>query len=206
LVSTDGNIDWFCTPRFDAPSVFASLLDADKGGHFHIQPIGCEYVTRQIYLPDSAVLVTRFMSADGVGEVHDFMPVVTGRATDRHRIVRQIRVNRGTMKFAMELQPRFDYARQGHEVEVTDDGATFRSDGQERTLHTVGSRGDRGLRLRRHGKGPRGWCLSPVAAGHADCRPARSSGCPPTPPRSGGTGWASPPTGAGGGRWSRARP
>ena len=86
-------------------------------------------MTRQIYLPDTAILVTRFMSADGVGEVHDFMPVITGRATDRHRIVRQIRVNRGTMKFAMDLQPRFDYARQGHTVEVTDDGATFRSDG-----------------------------------------------------------------------------
>src|SRR5690349_13822987 len=153
LVSTVGNIDWFCFPRFDSPSVFASLLDAAKGGHFQLRPQDCEYVTRQMYLPDTAILVTRFMSADGVGEVHDFMPVITGRATDRHRIVRQIRVNRGTMKFAMDLQPRFDYARQGHTVDVVDDGAVFRSDAGELTLHTVGSRGDKGLRLRRHGKG-----------------------------------------------------
>jgi GH15 family glucan-1,4-alpha-glucosidase len=160
LVSTDGNIDWFCTPRFDAPSVFASLLDADKGGHFHIWPTDCEYVTRQMYLPDSGILVTRFMSADGVGEVHDFMPVITGRATDRHRVVRQILVNRGTMHFEMDLQPRFDYARRSHEVEVSDGGAVFRSDGQELTLHTVGARSDPATQLKRRGKGLRaGWTL-----------------------------------------------
>ena len=118
LVTTDGCVDWFCTPRFDAPSVFAALLDADKGGHFRIAPEGCEYVTRQMYVPDTAILISRFMSADGVGEVCDFMPVLTGRATDRHRIVRQIRVNRGSMKFAMDLQPRFDYARRPHTTEV----------------------------------------------------------------------------------------
>src|SRR6185437_6477450 len=100
LVSTDGCVDWFCWPRFDSPSGFAALLDADGGGPFQISPEGCEYVTRQIYLPESAILVTRFMSADGVGEVHDFMPVIHGRATNRHRLVRQIKIARGTMKFA----------------------------------------------------------------------------------------------------------
>src|SRR5580693_1941856 len=84
LVTIDGSVDWFCTPRVDAPSVFAALLDADKGGHFRIAPQEGGYVTRQMYLPDSAILVTRFMSADGVGEVHDFMPVLTGRATGKH--------------------------------------------------------------------------------------------------------------------------
>ena len=140
LVTTDGCVDWFCCPRFDSPSVFASLLDADGGGYFRIAPVGCEYVTRQMYLPDSAILVTRFMSADGVGEVHDFMPVITGRATDRHRLVRQIRVNRGTMRFAMDLQPRFDYARAKHTTEVTEHGAVFRAGEEHLTLHTVGRR------------------------------------------------------------------
>jgi len=144
LVTNDGRVDWFCCPRFDSPSVFASLLDADKGGHFQVSPQDCEYVTRQIYLPETAILVTRFMSADGVGEVHDFMPVITGRATDRHRIVRQIRVARGTMKFAMDLQPRFDYARRKHTVEVTENGALFRAGDEELTLHTVGRRGTGG--------------------------------------------------------------
>jgi len=160
LVTTDGCVDWFCTPRFDAPSVFAALLDADRGGHFRIAPEGGEYVTRQMYLPDSAILVTRFMSADGVGEVHDFMPVLTGRATGRHRIVRQIRVNRGSMKFAMDLQPRFDYARQPHTTEVSAHGVVFRSGEQELTLHTVGRRGGTGTQVRRQGRGVRAaWTL-----------------------------------------------
>ena len=166
LVTTDGCVDWFCCPRFDSPSVFASLLDADSGGHFQIRPESSEYVTRQMYLPDSAVLVTRFMSADGVGEVHDFMPVLTGRATGRHRLVRQIRVNRGTMKFAMDLQPRFDYARRQHTVEVSDKGAVFRSGDEGLTLHTVRIRGaasrhgDGGTELKRQGRGLRAaWTL-----------------------------------------------
>jgi GH15 family glucan-1,4-alpha-glucosidase len=71
LVVTDGTIDWCCLPRFDSPAVFASLLDADRGGSFAVQ---CEAVrTRQLYMPDSNVLVTRFLGADSAGEVVDFM-------------------------------------------------------------------------------------------------------------------------------------
>jgi GH15 family glucan-1,4-alpha-glucosidase len=74
LVTTDGTIDWFCCPRFDSPSVFASLLDADKGGYFRIAPDRNDYVSKQLYLPHNALLITRFMTPDGVGEVQDFMP------------------------------------------------------------------------------------------------------------------------------------
>ena len=87
------------------------MLDAERGGYFRIAPDRDDYVTRQLYLPDTAILVTRFMTPDGVGEVHDFMPVIEGAATDRHRLVRIIRVVRGTMRFAIEIQPRFDYGR-----------------------------------------------------------------------------------------------
>jgi GH15 family glucan-1,4-alpha-glucosidase len=144
LVTTDGAINWFCCPRFDSPSVFASLLDADKGGYFKISPERGDYVTKQLYLPDTAVLVTRFMSADGVGELHDFMPIAGKRVTDRHRIVRQLRVVRGTMRFVLDLQPGFDYARSRHTVGVTQDGATFTPVVQGGavtglTLHVVGS-------------------------------------------------------------------
>jgi GH15 family glucan-1,4-alpha-glucosidase len=55
LVTTDGAINWFCCPRFDSPSVFAALLDADKGGQFQISPPREDYVTKQLYLPDTAV-------------------------------------------------------------------------------------------------------------------------------------------------------
>jgi GH15 family glucan-1,4-alpha-glucosidase len=140
LVTTDGTVDWFCCPRFDSPSVFASLLDADKGGYFRIAPDRDDYVSKQLYLPDNAMLITRFMTPDGVGEVLDFMPVIEGKATDRHRLVRQLRVARGTMKFVLDAQPRFDYGRAKHTLELTDNGALFRSGTMELTLHTFGKR------------------------------------------------------------------
>ena len=137
LVTTDGTLDWFCCPRFDSPSVFASLLDANRGGFYRIAPDRDDYVSRQLYLPDTAILVTRFMTPDGVGEVHDFMPVIEGAATDRHRLVRNIRVVRGVMRFAIEIQPRFDYARKPHKLDVTEHGAVFTSDGMELTMHGI---------------------------------------------------------------------
>lgn len=124
LVSTDGTVDWFCCPRFDSPSVFGSILDADKGGYFRFAP-DRECVSRQLYFPDTAVLITRFMTPDGVGELYDFMPVAGKQATNRHRLVRQVRVVRGTMRFVLDIQPQFNYGRTRHTVEVTDDGAVF---------------------------------------------------------------------------------
>ena len=138
LVSTDGTIDWFCCPRFDSPSIFASLLDHDRGGFFRIGPEGGGYASRQLYFPDTAILITRFMTPDGAGEVVDFMPVVEGVATDRHRLVRLVRllrVVRGTMRFRMEIQPRFDYARKPHELHLSEEGALFVSDDLTLTLH-----------------------------------------------------------------------
>jgi GH15 family glucan-1,4-alpha-glucosidase len=137
LVTTDGVLDWFCCPRFDSPSVFASLLDAERGGFYRIAPDRDDYVTKQLYLPDTAILITRFMTPDGVGEVHDFMPVTGSTATDRHRLVRNISVVRGVMRFAIEIQPRFDYARKPHKLDITEHGAIFASDGMELTLHGI---------------------------------------------------------------------
>jgi GH15 family glucan-1,4-alpha-glucosidase len=141
LVSTDGVLDWFCCPRFDSPSVFGSLLDADGGGYYRIAPDRDDYVTRQLYLPDTAVLITRFMTPDGVGEVHDFMPVIEGAATERHRLVRNIRVVRGVMRFLIEVEPRFDYGRKTHRVEITEHGAVFHSDGMQLTMHGIAPEG-----------------------------------------------------------------
>jgi GH15 family glucan-1,4-alpha-glucosidase len=141
LVCTDGTIDFFCCPRFDSPTVFASVLDAEKGGYFRVRPAADKYVTKQLYFPNTAMLITRFMTPDGVGEVLDFMPVIEGAPTDRHRLVRFLRVARGTMQFVVEVQPRFDYGRAGHTVETTDVGAVFRSTGgMELTLHSAGGR------------------------------------------------------------------
>jgi GH15 family glucan-1,4-alpha-glucosidase len=158
LVAADGTVDFFCCPRFDSPSVFASVLDAEQGGYFKISPAGEDYVTRQLYFPDTAMLITRFMTPDGVGEVLDFMPVVHGRPTDRHRLVRQLRVARGIMRFVIELEPRFGYGRGQHAIEVSETGARFRAaDGMELTLHTAGrrARSDGGAPIEQTGTGLR---------------------------------------------------
>jgi len=122
LVGTDGTIDWLCLPHFDSPSVFGAILDADRGGYFRIAPTTRDATPKQLYFPDTNVLITRFLTADGVGEVEDFMPV-----TGEQRLVRRVVAVRGEVPFRIELEPRFDYARGTHEVEVTGSRAVFRS-------------------------------------------------------------------------------
>ncbi|MEJ3750356.1 glycoside hydrolase family 15 protein [Actinomycetes bacterium KLBMP 9797] len=129
LVSTDATIDWYCPGRFDAPSVFAALLDRDRGGMFRIAPVHPGWTTRQLYLPDSAVLVTRFLSEEGVAEVVDFMPV-TGRVTDAPDVlVRLVRVVRGEVRMEVRCAPRFDYGRGGHTLVHEGDAAVFHAAG-----------------------------------------------------------------------------
>ncbi|MFD6925092.1 glycoside hydrolase family 15 protein [Streptomyces sp. NPDC059944] len=150
LVSSQGVVNWFAAPRFDSPSIFASLLDHDGGGYFRLAPEHPEGSWKQLYYPDTALLVTRFMSPDGVGEVIDHMPVITDRTpTDRHTIVRVVRCVRGTVHFALECRPRFDYARAGHELELTAGRATFRAPGM--TAHLQG-----GIPFERDGQDVRG--------------------------------------------------
>ena len=137
LVGTDGTIDWYCCPRFDSPSVFAAILDADRGGLFRISPDCESWTSKQLYLPDTAVLITRFLMPEGVGEVQDFMPPPrTGEAVHRHRIIRRVVAVRGQMRFVVDLAPRFDYARARHELELTPHGALFYSGELELSVST----------------------------------------------------------------------
>ena len=126
LVGTDGTVDWMCFPRFDSPAVFASILDDAKGGHFRIAPEGEGANVKQLYWPDTNVLVTRFFTADGVGEIIDFMPIEL-RAQARPRLVRRVNVVRGSMAFRVECRPAFNFARDEHQVVLSSRGATFRS-------------------------------------------------------------------------------
>jgi GH15 family glucan-1,4-alpha-glucosidase len=181
LVTTDGTVDWFCCPRFDSPSVFASLLDADHGGYFRIAPDRDDYVSKQLYFPDTAILITRFMTPDGVGEVHDFMPIAGGAATDRHRLVRQLKVVRGTMRFLIDIQPAFDYGRKPHKLVLSEDGAVFEADGMELTVHWAAppevSAHDPGITVERHGDGLRG--TRTLRAGQSGGFVLESMGGPP---------------------------
>ena len=124
LVSTDGTIDWFCSPRFDSPSIFGSLLDHENGGHFSIRPQTTTFESKQLYLPDTAILITRFLTEQGVGEVIDYMPVTSDTPSARHRLVRELRCVRGSIVFDIEIAPRFDYGRQKHRVTVGEDSVT----------------------------------------------------------------------------------
>jgi GH15 family glucan-1,4-alpha-glucosidase len=128
LVGTNGSIDWLCFPHFDSPSVFAAILDDEKGGRFKIAPASEGAARKQLYWPDTNVLITRFFTPDGVGEVIDYMPVgVPENGHGYHQLVRRVRVVRGEMGFRMECSPAFDYARAEHETEVTTEGAAFRT-------------------------------------------------------------------------------
>jgi GH15 family glucan-1,4-alpha-glucosidase len=128
LVGTDGTIDWYCCPRFDSPSVFAAILDANEGGHFRISPDREGWTSKQLYLPDTNVLLTRFLTPGGVGEVHDFMPLAgNGEATYRRRLIRRVVAVRGDLSFMVDVVPRFDYARASHRALLAPHGALFRS-------------------------------------------------------------------------------
>lgn len=127
LVGTNGTIDWYCCTRFDAPSVFAAILDADRGGAFELAP-DVPARTKQFYFPDTNILITRFFADNGVGEVQDFMPIVDDSAeADRHRLIRRVLCVRGSLPFTVRVAPRFDYGRQTHTVSTRQGQTVFDS-------------------------------------------------------------------------------
>ncbi len=125
LVGMNGSIDFMCFPNFDSPSVFAALLDDEKGGRFSISPMLDGARHRQMYLPDSNILLTRFLSQGGVAEISDFMVVEDASVAHWHDLVRRVKAVRSEIRFRMLCQPRFDYARSGHRVEAGDGELRF---------------------------------------------------------------------------------
>jgi len=115
LVGLNGSIDFLCFPEFDSPTVFAALLDAERGGYFSISPKLTDYKPKQLYLPDTNVLLTRFLATDGVSEVTDFMRI--DAANKRKDLIRIVSCIRGSLDFTMTCKPRFDYARSSHTIQ-----------------------------------------------------------------------------------------
>jgi GH15 family glucan-1,4-alpha-glucosidase len=178
LVATDGSVDWFCAPRFDSPSVFGALLDRDRGGHFRIRPTADVLTTKQLYFPDTAVLITRFMTEAGVGELIDFMPVSGRVSASTHRLVRMIRCVRGEMTFTLGIAPRFDYGREPFETHLSEDGVVFQGtrtaltvalicepDDERRARTWVDAHGDLHAEIRLSAGEMRGLILETGAAG-----------------------------------------
>src|SRR5512133_1644871 len=132
LVGMDGSIDFMCFPRFDSPTMFAALLDYRKGGKFLLAPQMDGAKLKQIYMPDSNALITRFLSESGMAEVSDFMPVTQlGHA---HALVRRAKSIRGDITFRIVCDPRFDYGRAEHRVEKRKGEVRFISKGSDRTV------------------------------------------------------------------------
>ena len=129
LVGMNGSIDWYCFPHFDSPSVFGAILDNEKGGRFQISPFAEDVRQKQFYWPSTNVLITRFLHADGIAELVDFMPV--GLPSDSpwyHHLHRRIRCVRGSVRVGLACRPAFDYGRKPHETKVDAHGAAFRSE------------------------------------------------------------------------------
>src|SRR5215218_6442533 len=139
LVCKDGTIDFMCAPRFDSPPVFASLLDRGRGGSFALAPALDGARLKQLYLPDTNVLLTRFLSADGVAEISDFMPV---GETERVRcLVRRVKAVRGDIAFRMRCAPRFGYGPAAHRVTGDDGHALFLPDGGDVAARLLSTQG-----------------------------------------------------------------
>jgi|SRR5271165_5258027 len=138
LVGTDGTIDWFCPSRFDAPSLFGALLDKTKGGYFSLWSRTSYTRPKQLYLPDTNILLTRFQGKEAVGEVIDFMvPDTRSTARARDLLVRQARAVRGRATFELACHPAFDYGRAPHTVEILQGvGAVFTSNLGRAVLRT----------------------------------------------------------------------
>ena len=222
LVTTDGSIDWFCCPRFDSPSVFGALLDDERGGHFRIRPAARRYTTKQMYFPDTAVLVTRFFTEDGLGQVVDFMPPAGTTATDKPPARADGAVRpRPDDASTIDVAPRFDYGRHPHRPRVDRARCRLHGERQRLTLHVVREPDDerlaqvdvagratctRTLHLDRGGDPRRGARVGGRRPARARSGSAEIRGAVRRDGRaSGGRGWPARPTPAGGARASSAR-
>jgi GH15 family glucan-1,4-alpha-glucosidase len=138
LVGKNGSIDWFCYPFFDSPSIFGAILDHAKGGYFRIFPTCDCLPEKQLYWPETNVLITRFLSQEGVAEVYDFMVPSPLRPSGRYgqQLVRRVHAVVGEVPMFLDCRPAFNYARDQHDTSLTADGAIFRSGALSMALQT----------------------------------------------------------------------
>jgi len=161
LVGRCGSIDFMCWPEFDSPSIFCANVDRERGGRFQIEPLLDDCHERQLYVPDTNVLLTRYLSDDGVAEISNYMVLSSDDSAEAEQaLVRRAKCVHGAVTFRLRFQPRFDYARAGHSVTVENDHRlVFASEGAD------------GLRLRLFSSVPLsvvendGWAEFTLAAG-----------------------------------------
>jgi GH15 family glucan-1,4-alpha-glucosidase len=127
LVSLSGSIDFMSFPRFDSPTIFVSMLDSKKGGYFSVEPQLKDFTSKQLYIPGTAVLLTRYFSEDGIAELTDYMPYPNDEGKSVCAIVRKIKAIRGNITFRVNCVPRFDYAAADHEAVLENNEITFKA-------------------------------------------------------------------------------
>ena len=132
LIGKNGSIDFMCLPDFDSPSVFAAVLDKQKGGFFQIAPENPKPICRQIYLPDTNILFTRFFDSEGISEISDIMPIMDNFPAGT--LLRRVKAVKGHVKMRMKCAPRFDYARASHRIEKNENGYFFYSKGNDKKV------------------------------------------------------------------------
>src|ERR1700686_4813466 len=135
LVALDGTVDFMCWPSLDSPTVFAALLDPEKGGEFSLNPQLSNARTMQTYLTATNVLVTRWLSVKGSAEVTDLMPYPSVKGENEHRLIRCVVATRGRVNFTLRCRPRLDYARIVPETKSAEDGVIFAAAGTGTRLH-----------------------------------------------------------------------
>ncbi|WP_085707203.1 glycoside hydrolase family 15 protein [Pseudomonas sp. B35(2017)] len=129
LVNDQGSVDFFCWPEFDSPSIFCSLLDTPDAGIFQLAPDLPEARREQIYLPDTNVLQTRWLSERAVVEITDLLPV-GDRSDTLPLLMRRVRVVSGQATFRLRCAVRHDYGRAATRAQVDKQDVTFSADGQ----------------------------------------------------------------------------
>jgi len=142
LVGPGARIDQLCWPQFDSPSVFAGHLDRMRGGHFAIEPKLGGVRELKLYFPGTNILLSRFLSEEGIAEVSDFMYLSDDGDDARQALVRRAKAVHGRVRFELRCAPRFDYARGEGAARLQDGAVVFEE------------RGAGGLRLRLRGEVP----------------------------------------------------
>ena len=130
LVGIDGSIDFMCFPNFDSPSIFAALLDSEKGGFFQITTPEGNVKKKQLYLPETNILLTRFLFEEGIGEIRDFMSIAS--LCNRSLLIRQVTSIKGEATYQMQCSPRFNYAKSSHKAKLRRNELIFTSEGEDK--------------------------------------------------------------------------
>ncbi len=135
LVGKNGSVDWFPAPHLESPSVFARILDSEKGGHFSINPAG-SFESDQEYVPKTNILKTSFETKGGKVVLTDYMPLYSDESPGEEAIIRKVKGIEGSVETEVAFSPRFDYARKDPRISETSKGIRAISEGTELKLQS----------------------------------------------------------------------